>query len=178
VAAGCGFGNEKGERRTHVNNPEFFPPQPKLYTVEAHGRPVVVLSATRLGPPPDEMLAYTKVIEALRNSRHVMSELADKAKQRGFNLEEEVDLREIDEALETWLGEDLLVLEDAESGVPLWDGDENTLCVRQATADEAAAWNASLEAAMNSGEHDPGDMDWVCFLVSVIDPTDDDDDEA
>jgi hypothetical protein len=62
------------------------------------------------------MLANPEVIEALRLARQAMSQLDEAAQGKGIDL----DLGEIYEALETYLGDDLLTLEDAASGRPLW----------------------------------------------------------
>jgi hypothetical protein len=112
------------------------------------------------------MLANPEVIEALRLARQAMSQLDEAAQGKGIDL----DLGEIYEALETYLGDDLLTLEDAASGRPLWDGNSKNLQVRRATDEEAERWKHSLLAAMQSGEQEPGDMDWVAFLVPVRDP--------
>ena len=35
---------------------------------------------------------------------------------------------------------------------------------------EAAEWQASLAAAIKSGEQEPGDTEWLVYLIRVIDP--------
>jgi hypothetical protein len=70
------------------------------------------------------------------------------------------------EDLDSWLGEDLEVLQH--NGTPLWDGDKANAYVREAWPEEAAVWNASLKQAIDSGEEDPGDL--VAYLVPVSDP--------
>jgi len=64
---------------------EFLPAQPNLYTVEAHGRSVVVISAYSVGPPPDELLSDSKMIEALRKMEEVEAQMADFLKQKGID---------------------------------------------------------------------------------------------
>jgi hypothetical protein len=86
------------------------------------------------------------------------------------NIEEGANLAEIDEALEAYLGADLQALEDAASpGRPLWDGNWKNVRVRRATGEEAKIWKSSLLTAVQAGEQEPGDMDWLVFLVAIRD---------
>lgn len=147
---------------------EFFPPQPNLYTVEAHGRPVVTLSATPIPTPSDDMLTNPLFVEALRKSHQILSDLRDDAEPEGVSLDDITDRIEIDEALETHLGEDLQIMEDvARPGQPLWDGDRANINVRRATNEETEIWRGSLLKAMKAGEQEPGDTDWLVFLTAV-----------
>jgi hypothetical protein len=38
----------------------------------------------------------------------------------------------------------------------------------RATDEEAEIWKGSLLAAMQAGEQEPGETDWVAFLVDVV----------
>src|SRR4051812_21307106 len=99
---------------------DFLPRQPGLYTVEAMGRPVVVLSANSEPVPEDNWLADPQFAEAMRKGGEAMRALHARAKQMGSELDEDVAFREVDEAFETYLGEDLKRLEDADKpGLPL-----------------------------------------------------------
>jgi hypothetical protein len=119
--------------------------------VEAHGRPVVVISTDGLDPPSpsDEMLRNPRLVEALRLQRQNLSEMRDEVKRMGGASLDEVDARrEIDEAIETYLGADL-------QAFALWDGDWKNIHVRQATGEEAEIWKSSLLRAIEAGEQEP-----------------------
>ena len=108
-----------------------------LFTIEAEGRPIMVLTA-----------------EDWEEAR----EFAD------------------GEALRA----DLLVLEH--EGRPLWDGGSGLL-VREARPGEVSAWQASFARACADGDADEEDReDWATFLLEVVDPTgdadEDDEDES
>ena len=75
------------------------------------------------------------------------------------------DQREIDEALDTWLGQDLRTLRS--HGVPLWSGGRASLHVREATPDEAQGWHEVLQREIDTGEEDAGDEDWLVYLVPI-----------
>jgi hypothetical protein len=86
------------------------------------------------------------------------------------DFEELANLQEIDEALKTYLGEDLQAMTDAASpGRPLWDGNWENIHVRGATGEEAEIWKSSLLLAIQADEQEPGDTAWVAFLVDVKD---------
>ena len=135
-----------------------------IYTIEAHGRPVVVVSVGDTPSLEDSLATKPELLQALRATRDLKEQLPP-------------DMREqaIHEALDTWLGEDLSTLESG--GHPLWDGDRDALHVREAFADEAAIFRASREQAIREGELEAGDEDWVTFLVPVTDPTNDAEEE-
>ena len=135
-----------------------------IYTIEAHGRPVVVVSIGNMPPLEDSFATKPELLQALRATRDLEEQLPPDMRERA-----------IDEALDTWLGKDLSTLESG--GHPLWDGDRDALHVREASADEAAIFRASREQAIREGELDAGDEDWVAFLVPVTDPTDDGEEE-
>jgi len=65
--------------------------------------------------------------------------------------------------------DDLMVLES--DGRSVWDG-EAEIHIREAFAEERGEWDASRARAILSGEQDAHDDDWLVFLISVSDPTD------
>jgi len=152
---------------------EIFP-LPRLYTVEAHGRPVVVISV-RDEQPHDTWLSDPELTAAVRKARGHQAMIGSLLEQRDVApsaFQETLDLRKIDDALATYLGQDLRIMEDG-SRQPLWDGDDAHIHVRKATSDEAERWEHSLSAAVEAGEQEAGDASWVSFLVAVRNPADD-----
>jgi len=149
-------------------------PLPRLYTVETHGRPVVVISV-RDEQPHDTWLSDSELTAAVRKAREHQAMIGGPLEQRGVapsDFQETLDLREIDDALAMYLGQDLRIMEDG-TGQTLWDGDDANIHVRKATSNEAEAWTHSLRAAVEAGEREADDASWVSFLVAVRDPTDD-----
>jgi hypothetical protein len=140
-----------------------------IYTIEAHGRPVVAVSIGDTPPLEDSLATRPELLQALRATRDLEERLPP-------DTREHVRRRALEEALDTWLGEDLSTLESG--GQPLWDGDRDALRVREASADEAVIFRASREQAVREGELEAGDEDWVAFLVPVTDPTDDGEEEG
>ena len=59
-----------------------------------------------------------------------------------------------DEALDTWLGQDLQIL-------GLWDGDMRRVTSREATVEETSRWHASHARAVKSGKEAAGTEDWA-----------------
>jgi hypothetical protein len=98
-------------------------------------RPILVMSAG-LEAPLDDSLSS--------KDRQMVQEDAD-----------DMDRLEIEEALDTWLGEDL-------QSAGLWGGERQ---IRQATEEEAARWRAALNRAREEGEADEDDDNWLAFLV-------------
>jgi hypothetical protein len=115
-------------------------------------------------PMPDSLITNAEVMKAVRASRALRDEIA--ARLPG-DIQEASYLHEIDEALDTWLGEDLLTLQH-DDGVPLWSGDRDALHIREARVDEAARWHASRQKAIDEDELDAGDEDWLAFLVPLM----------
>lgn len=80
-------------------------------------------------PPSDIILAIPGVMEAARTSAKVHKMMVDELMSQGLiqdpsEFEDQIHRREVHEALETYLGADLLVFEEvANPGRPLWDGD-------------------------------------------------------
>ena len=60
-------------------------------------------------------------------------------------------------------------------GGPLWDGDWENIDIRRSTNEEIERWKQSLLSAIQAGEQEPDEQDWVIFLVPIHDPTDDPD---
>jgi hypothetical protein len=108
---------------SNLDEPEAEGEETSLYTVEAHGIPVVVTTAD--------------------------------------------DIQEVEASFDTWLGQDLLVLEH--NGKPLWNGDKENLQVREANPQEAATWRASSQRAIEDGE-DESEESHLAFLVDVTEP--------
>jgi hypothetical protein len=134
----------------------------RLYTVCAHDQPVLVISA---GVEPSmEELAKFAPPEVLKAEQFLRS-IVDEETQRA------VEWREIDEALDTWLGAELQCLEHDFHGV--WGGDRSDIVIREATTNEAARWRASLQDAIAMGEQDTGNEDWLVYLIPVSETDDD-----
>jgi hypothetical protein len=109
--------------------------------------------------------------EAWRQTRRLDDMIKDEITEQGVDpneFEAGRDLKEIDNALETHLGAELQALVDAASGQALWDGNWENIHVRRATGEEAERWGGSSLAAMQAGEQEPGETDWVAFLVDVV----------
>jgi len=153
---------------------EIFP-LPRLYTVEAHGRPVVVISV-RNEQPHDTWVSDPELTAAVRKAREHQAMIGSPLEQHDVapnDFQETQDIREIDDALDIYLGADLRTLQDAVTARPLWDGDDTNIRVRKATTEEAEAWNHSLRTAVEAGAHEAGNASWVSFLVAVRDPSND-----
>jgi hypothetical protein len=135
----------------------------RLYTICVRGLPVVTMSTNTEPAMPDEFTTDADLMKAYRDARALREAFVDEELQRG------IERRQIDEALEAWLGEDLTGLQH--DGAPLWTGDYRDLEIREARVDEAARWHSSHQMALDSGEQDAGEEDWLVFLVSVKDPT-------
>jgi hypothetical protein len=138
------------------------------HTIEAHGRPVVVVGVGDTPALEDSFATRPELLQTLRATRNLEERLRP-------DMREHMRKRAIAEAFDTWLGEDLSTLESG--GRSLWDGDRDALRVREASADEAAIFRASREQAIREGELEAGDEDWVGFLVPVTDSADDGEEE-
>src|ERR1700733_1663105 len=100
----------------------------RLYTVCVRGRPVLVKSTDVEPPMPDSLTTNAELMKAHRAQRALMEQTTnDKTRHIGA-------VREIDEALDTWLGTDLMVQS-------LWNGDWSDVQIREATAEEAGRWH-------------------------------------
>jgi hypothetical protein len=128
----------------------------KLYTICIDQRPVVVMSTDAEPPMEDARTTNAVLMKAARDLRAMRESLPD-------DVLRSCDQREIDEALDSRLGQDLLVY-------GLWDGDSARLHIRDASADEAQHWHASLQEALDTGEEDAGEESWLIFLVPVREP--------
>jgi hypothetical protein len=69
-------------------------------------------------------------------------------------------IREIDEALDTWLGSEL-------QAFGLWNGERDRGSARRASPDESAVWHRSHQAALDAGKEDAGEQDWLTYLVPM-----------
>jgi hypothetical protein len=144
----------------------------RLYTVCINNLPTVTMSA---GVEPAMEDYYLNDPEILAAMRHTQA-LEDRLKAKGPDAVRMSELHEIDDALDTWLGEDLAVLET--DGRPLWSGDRSALEIREAKADEAERWQAKSRAAVATGDADAGDESFLIWLVPVSDPTDEEEGEV
>ena len=137
----------------------------QLYTVHAHGVPLLVISAGAEPWMEDSFTRDPSLMEAHRKAQAWLKEM-DVLSGDPEGLRRSCDVREIEEAIDTWLGEDLLNLEhDAQL---LWSGDRKQLVVHEATADEAAKWHRSRLNISDDSEIDGSD-NWLVYLVSVND---------
>jgi hypothetical protein len=132
-----------------------------LYTISIRNRPVLTMSVDANDPLPDTFATEPEMLKALREAQALIDEM----KARTPNLTEIAAMREIDEALDTWLGDDLRSLKT--EGHPLWKGDRNEITVREARVDEAESWHTSRRNAINEGELEAGEESWLIFLVPV-----------
>jgi hypothetical protein len=135
----------------------------ELYTVCVDGLPVLVMNTNAGALPklPDSLATNPEFVEAHRAAQ-AASELIDaQIEEEGGSLDELHHTRaihEIDETLDAWLGSEL-------QGQGLWNGEPDQVSARRATPDEAARWRRSHEAAINAGEADAGDEDWLIYFV-------------
>jgi hypothetical protein len=142
----------------------------KLYTVEAHDIPVLVMPTDVEPAMEDTLTTNAELIRALRGARDSIKEIPEEAKELAR-------LSEIDEALETWLGADLMTLQH-ENGQVLWNGAYEAIHVRPAIEEEVARWQACRDEAVRSGDEEPADAETlVVYLVPVSEELDDDEEE-
>jgi hypothetical protein len=127
----------------------------RLYTICVHGVPILVISTDTGLPFPDEFTTDAERLAADRATRALLKGMPEHARRIS-------DQRKIDGALDTWLGEDL-------SLAGLCDGDHTNLHVRETCVDEAEQWHKPRRSAIEDGELEAGDEDWLVFLVSVGD---------
>ena len=138
----------------------------RLYTICIDQRPVLVMSTDAEPPMEDTLTTDAKLMKAHRD----MQALRAKMQARLPDAERLADQREIDEALDTWLGEDL-------HSFGLWNGDWDRLHIREARTEEARRWHTSLTRAIDAGEEEAGSEDWVLLLVPVTDSPDEEDED-
>ena len=130
----------------------------KLYTICVDQRPVLVMSVDAGPLVPNQLITNAELMKAQRDTRALSDSLP--ADVQRIN-----DQREINEALDTWLGQDLRTLRS--HGVPLWSGGSASLLVRDATPDEAQGWHEALQRESDTDEEDAGDEDWLVYLVPI-----------
>ena len=130
----------------------------KLYTICVDQRPVLVMSVDAEPLMPDQLTTNAELMKAQRDTRVSSHSLP-------ADVQRVSDQREIDEALDTWLGHDLRTLRS--HGVPLWNGGRANLHVREATPDEAKGWHEALQREIDTDEEDAGDEDWLVYLVPI-----------
>ena len=130
----------------------------RLYTICIDHRPVLVISAGVEPIVPDSLTAEAELMKAYRERRARLDHLPDEVQRI-------TEHREINEALDTWLGTELRSM--TYDGSPLWSGDRANLEIREAKTDEAQRWHASLQRAIETGERGALEEDWLIFLVPV-----------
>jgi hypothetical protein len=131
----------------------------RLYTVCAHGRPVLVISAGTEDPMEDRFTTDPEIMNAHRFTQALSDNIPSEV--ASFS-----ECGEIEEALDTWMGEDLQALKSG--GRPLWNGDRTQVSIREATTDEAAKWHISWRDVIDAGDQDAGDESWAVYLVSRL----------
>jgi hypothetical protein len=123
----------------------------RLHTVSIDNLAVVAMSTDADAPMQDFVVHDAELLSAHRQ----MTELHNTMKSIAPDLDKISDQREVDDALETWLGDDLKALQH--HGVPLWNGDHSRLTSREATVDEASKWHHSRQKAVDEGEEGAGE---------------------
>jgi hypothetical protein len=122
----------------------------RLYTIELLAKPVTVLSAGVELLLEDNMATKPKLIRSLRFTQNLEASLSDEMIERR-------ERQEINEALDTRLGEDLCVRLG-------WSRDVSEINVQPAKPDEAEARRTSPAKAVQAGERDAGDEDFGVYL--------------
>ena len=129
-----------------------------LYTVCVHGLPVLVMS---VGTEPSLENSFTRNPEFMKPYRDTQALRDNNAMTDGDPdvSRHTCDLREVDKAINTWLGKDLRTLEY--NGRNLWNGNREQLTVREATTEEAARWHSSRQSITDEID------DWLMYLIQV-----------
>lgn len=140
----------------------------KLYTVCVQGSPVLTMSIDADHPLEDFILRDPELLKAHRQTQAFIEQI-----RREPGVDAIADEREVNEALDTWLGEDLRALRTVGAHAPIWDGNPDELSFRGARTDEAEKWHLSRRLAIEMGELDAGGETWVRYLVPVQDTTGD-----
>jgi hypothetical protein len=126
-----------------------------LYTICILDRPTVVISANATPIPSAATLADPARLEAFQD-------VQEKRPQFGPEILRGAELMEIEEALDTWLGEEILNLK--RHGKRVWNGNRSVVRVREANAQEVSQWEVSREAAIDAGEFPEDDDHWQIVL--------------
>jgi len=114
-------------------------PTPKLYTLEISGRPTVVITVD---------------IDVGDNCTPIMRHTAA--------------MKDIDQSLDIYLGEILCDSWNADTRLPLWDGDKSKLSTRPATSDEIVVWEVGFRNALMAGDASVAYCHWAEYLVRAI----------
>ena len=133
----------------------------RLKTILIDDRPVITLSVDVDLAVEDNWLHDPEFLTSMRQATR-LRDILDAADP---DLDEAVDQREIDEALNGGLGSDLQTLQT--EGFPLWNGDHSRISVRAADDDEIAMWQRSYGQALSTEEAELGDKSWLVYLVPV-----------
>jgi hypothetical protein len=140
----------------------------KLYTICVQGAPVLTMSVDSDPPMEDFVLRDPELLKAYRQSQALIEQI-----RREPGVDAIAEEMELHQALDTWLGEDLRALRRADASAPVWDGDPDKVRFREARTDEAERWHLSRRLAIEVGELDAGDEDWLHYLVPVKEPAND-----
>jgi hypothetical protein len=130
----------------------------RLYTICTNDRPVLVMGAGVEPPMEDSLTTNAALMKAHRDLRAMEESLP-------ADIQRISEVREIDEAIDTWLGEEL-------QSFGLWDGDHAKLQVREADPSEAERWRVEIQNSIEAGDQDAGNDDFAVYLVSVTEETD------
>jgi hypothetical protein len=133
----------------------------RLYTVCVESQPILVMSADADTPMLDAFTTIPELMKANRDNQPLWDETDEVVRRL-------TEQQEIEEAVDTWLGEDLMSL-TRDDGRPLWNGDRSRLAVRDARTAEATEWHIALKQAIDIGEENAGTEDFALFLIPVND---------
>jgi hypothetical protein len=134
----------------------------RLYTVCIETQPILVMSADADTPMLD---AFTTIPELMKANRDHQA-LWDETDEVVRRLTEQ---QEIEEAVDTWLGEDLMSLTHDDCR-PLWNGDRSRLAIREARTAEVTEWHIALKRAIDTGEEEAGTEEFGLYLIPVNEP--------
>src|SRR4051794_10078282 len=91
----------------------------------------------------DSMVKNPRLLQTLRAMQTLDEQLGSENRRAA-------ELMEIEEALDTYLGQDLI-------SPGLWDGDRSKIHIREPTPEEAARWIETYQRAITEGAEDAGD---------------------
>jgi hypothetical protein len=136
----------------------------QLYTICLHDTPTLMMLkdvASMQLPMPNRPLDI-KQRETIRGARAYLESLPDGVLS---GIAAEVAKDEISDALDTWLGMQLTGITTAD-GKSLWNGEPESVEIREATSEEAERWHAARDDLED-------EEDRPFFLVPVRDEPDD-----
>lgn len=122
-----------------------------LYTVCVIDKPVAVMCVGAERLLEDSPATDAEIVRA----KHTAQNLQNRSRSEACDLSEH---QKIYEALESHLGSDLMA-------TGLWNGDIEDVRIRNSRPEEVAAWTASYNDAVQAGEQEAGDPDWLIVLA-------------